>query len=199
MRTDKKLRTGRKNLLDGPRLTPKAMGPPFLSTSFAFQGINKPRAAPVPVRRLYIQIFSWGGTCWVDRQVLAARNQRYASVVIEDLRPDKRQLGGRSAPPKLRGASAVAPDSSHFGHTGAAFPFHHRVTDRRPRLNFADGAPEIPTVDELRKKLAMLSDQISDVSDSGLEKAAAQVRDRPLFVVLAVLFIGLIGGYLLKR
>jgi ElaB/YqjD/DUF883 family membrane-anchored ribosome-binding protein len=60
-------------------------------------------------------------------------------------------------------------------------------------------APEVPTVDDLRKKLATLADQMNDLTGSGLGKVADQVRDRPLAVVLVALGIGLIGGYLLKR
>ena len=63
----------------------------------------------------------------------------------------------------------------------------------------ADTAPEVPTVDDVRKKLAMLGDEISDLTGSGLDKVAAQLRDRPLSVVLVALGVGLIGGYLLKR
>jgi ElaB/YqjD/DUF883 family membrane-anchored ribosome-binding protein len=66
-------------------------------------------------------------------------------------------------------------------------------------LSSADGNAEIPILDELRKKLAILSDQISDLSGSGLDKVTAQTRDRPVSVILVALGIGLIGGYLLKR
>jgi ElaB/YqjD/DUF883 family membrane-anchored ribosome-binding protein len=66
-------------------------------------------------------------------------------------------------------------------------------------LSFADGTPEIPTLDELRKKLAVLSDQVRDLSGSGLDKTLAQMRGRPLSAVLVALGIGLIGGCLLKR
>jgi ElaB/YqjD/DUF883 family membrane-anchored ribosome-binding protein len=64
-------------------------------------------------------------------------------------------------------------------------------------LSIANGAPEIPTLEDLRDKLAMLSDQISGLSGSALDKATAQARDRPLWAVLVALGIGLIVGYLL--
>jgi ElaB/YqjD/DUF883 family membrane-anchored ribosome-binding protein len=66
-------------------------------------------------------------------------------------------------------------------------------------LSTADAVPELPNVDDLRKQLVALKDQINDLTGAGLGKAAAQIRDRPLPAVLAVLAIGLIGGYLLKR
>jgi len=66
-------------------------------------------------------------------------------------------------------------------------------------LSVADAAPEVPAVDDLRKKLTTLADQMSDLTGSGLGKVTAQLRDRPLSVVLVALGVGLIGGYLLKR
>ena len=58
---------------------------------------------------------------------------------------------------------------------------------------------EVPTVDDIRKKLALLSEQINDLTGPGLSKAITQVRDRPLSAVLIALVIGLIGGYLVRR
>jgi ElaB/YqjD/DUF883 family membrane-anchored ribosome-binding protein len=58
---------------------------------------------------------------------------------------------------------------------------------------------EVPTVDDLRKKLAMRSEQVNDLTGLGLGKAITQVRDRPLSAVLIALVIGLIGGYLVRR
>ena len=66
-------------------------------------------------------------------------------------------------------------------------------------MSTADAVPELPNVDDLRKQLVALKDQINDLTGAELGKAAAQIRDRPLPAVLAVLAIGLIGGYLLKR
>ena len=66
-------------------------------------------------------------------------------------------------------------------------------------MNIADAAPEVPTMDDLRKKLETLGDEINNLTASGVGKVTAQLRDRPLSVVLVALGIGLIGGYLLKR
>lgn len=66
-------------------------------------------------------------------------------------------------------------------------------------MSIADSATEIPTTDDLRKKLSALAEQLNDLTGPGLGKAAAQLRDRPVAVALAALGIGLIGGYLLKR
>lgn len=66
-------------------------------------------------------------------------------------------------------------------------------------MTIADNTAEIPTADDLRKKLAALAGEIDALTRPGLGKAAAQLRDRPLAVALAALGIGLIGGYLLKR
>ena len=66
-------------------------------------------------------------------------------------------------------------------------------------MSIVNAAPEVPTMDELRKKLETLGDEINNLTASGLGRVTAQVRDRPLSVVLVALGIGLIGGYLLKR
>jgi ElaB/YqjD/DUF883 family membrane-anchored ribosome-binding protein len=66
-------------------------------------------------------------------------------------------------------------------------------------LSVAGVVREVPSIDDLRKQLTALSDQRSELSGSGLSKATAHIRDRPVAVVLAALGIGLIGGYLLKR
>ena len=64
---------------------------------------------------------------------------------------------------------------------------------RRSARAAAQSVANVPTVDDLRKKLATLGDQINDLTGSGLGKVVAQVRDRPLSVVLVALGIGLIG------
>ena len=56
-----------------------------------------------------------------------------------------------------------------------------------------------PTIEDLRKQLRELSDQINHLSGFGLDKATDQIRARPLEAVLIVLGVGLIGGYLMKR
>jgi hypothetical protein len=66
-------------------------------------------------------------------------------------------------------------------------------------LSTANAALEVPTVDDLRKELKTLGDEFNKLTATGLGKVVAQVRDRPLSVVLFALGIGLIGGYLLKR
>jgi ElaB/YqjD/DUF883 family membrane-anchored ribosome-binding protein len=65
-------------------------------------------------------------------------------------------------------------------------------------LSIPDEAQAGQTLEDLRKQLAALNEQINDLAGSGLGKATAQIRGRPLEAVLIALGIGLIGGYLLK-
>jgi hypothetical protein len=66
-------------------------------------------------------------------------------------------------------------------------------------LRIADTAPEVPTGDDIRKKLSALGDELNHLTGDGLGRVVGQVRDRPLSVILVALGIGLIVGYLLKR
>ena len=66
-------------------------------------------------------------------------------------------------------------------------------------MNIGEAGTEIPTLDDLRKKLAALNNEIGNLTGSQFNRVTAQMRDRPLSVILAVLGMGLIGGYLLKR
>ncbi len=66
-------------------------------------------------------------------------------------------------------------------------------------MNIADAAPDVPTMNDLRKKLETLGEEINGLTASGLGKVTTQLRDRPLSVVLVALGVGLLGGYLLKR
>lgn len=66
-------------------------------------------------------------------------------------------------------------------------------------MSTADAASEIPLLDSVQKKVVALGGQINDLTGPQLSKVSAQVRDRPLAMVLLALGIGAIGGYLLKR
>ncbi len=65
-------------------------------------------------------------------------------------------------------------------------------------MSNADDAPEGPTLDDLRARLAALSAELCELSGSGLGKVTAQMRDRPLAAIRIALGVGVLGGYLLN-
>lgn len=66
-------------------------------------------------------------------------------------------------------------------------------------MSVTDEIAKVPTLEDLRGQLESLKDEIRNLTPASLAKVIDSVEERPAFLAIGALGVGLVIGYFLNR